>query len=135
MGSSATFTVYLLITSRVVVRTDALTTGAWMAVGAAVAFLSRGLVMGDLHSPAGHVPALVGNGVATASAFALMFASIRRLGPTRTSVVMTLEAFFAIALAALFLGEGIRPLQAVGGLAILAATALIAVRRPVAAEL
>lgn len=128
-ASAVAVTVYLIASARLVKRTGAITTGAWTAMGAAIAFGVRGLAAGSIHAPGSHVPALVGNGVATSAAFALLFASLFRLGATKTSVIMTLEAFFAIALAAVFLGEGLRPLQAVGGVAILAATALIAVSR------
>lgn len=130
--AAAAVGIYLVATARLVRRTDALTTGAWTAVGAAASFLSRALATGALHAPGSHGAALIGNGVATASAFVLMFAAIRRIGASRAAVVMTLEAFFAIVLAAVFLGEGIRPLQAVGGAAILAATALVAARPRVA---
>jgi drug/metabolite transporter (DMT)-like permease len=58
-----------------------------------------------------------------------MFAGLRRIGPRRTAIVMTLEAVFAIVLAALFLGEGIGPLQLAGGTAILAATILTGLER------
>jgi drug/metabolite transporter (DMT)-like permease len=129
LGSAAATTVFLLASSRLVVRSDALTTGAWMTLGAACSFLAHGLVTGTLHSPGGYLPTLLGNGAATTSAFVLLFAAMRLIGPTRTSVVMTLEAFFAIVLAAIFLGEGIQPVQALGGLAILAATAVIAAQR------
>jgi drug/metabolite transporter (DMT)-like permease len=134
LGSAATFSVYLLASDRLVRRTDSLTTGAWVAAGAGLSFLVRGAVEGQLRNPAGHVPALALNGLATASAFAFLFAALRRLGATRASVVMTGEALFAVVLAAVFLGEGLRPLQAVGGLGILVATALVAVSRRVPAE-
>jgi drug/metabolite transporter (DMT)-like permease len=129
LASAAAVTVYLLASSRLVVRTDPLTTGAWMALGAACSFLTFGAATGRVHAPGGYWPTLAGNGLATASAFFLLFASMRLIGPTRTSVIMTLEAFSAIVLAAIFLGESIKPLQAVGGLAILTATAILAVRR------
>jgi drug/metabolite transporter (DMT)-like permease len=134
LGSAAAFAIYLLVSNRLVVRTDALTTGAWMALGAGLSFFVRAVVTGALRWPGSHLPAAAGNGLATASAFALLFAAMRLLGPTRTSVVMTLEAFFAIVLAAVFLGEGLKPLQAVGGAAILMATALVAVSRRVPTE-
>ncbi|MBV9255827.1 MAG: DMT family transporter, partial [Actinobacteria bacterium] len=66
---------------------------------------------------------------ATASAFTFMFAGLRRIGPSRTSVIMTLEALCAVVLAAIFLGEELRPLQLVGGAGILAATVLIGTSR------
>ncbi|MEY2442781.1 MAG: hypothetical protein QOJ46_2207, partial [bacterium] len=44
----------------------------------------------------------------------------------RTSVVMTLEAVFAVGLATLVLGEPLTPAQAAGGACVLAATTLVA---------
>jgi drug/metabolite transporter (DMT)-like permease len=130
---AACFAVYLLASDRLVRSTDSLTTGAWVAAGASASFLMRGALTGTLRAPGPHLGALVLDGVATASAFVLLFAALRQLGPTRTSVVMTLEALFAIVLAAVFLGEGMRPLQLAGGAAILAATVLMARATPAAA--
>lgn len=130
LASAAAITVYLVVSNRLVVRTDSMTTGAWMAIGAATAFGVRALIAGGIDAPGSAAPRLVANGVATSFAFGLLFAAMKRLGPTRTSVVMTLEAFFAIVLAAAFLDEGVRPLQALGGVAILVATALVAMSRP-----
>lgn len=134
LGSAASFAVYFVVSGRIVRRSDAMATAAWVAAGAAVSFGVRALLLGELRSPAGHLPALLGNGLATASAFVLMFAALRQLGASRTSVVMTMEAVFGILLAAVFLGEGIQPLQAVGGMGVLAATALIALARRVPVE-
>jgi len=50
---------------------------------------------------------------------------LHRLGPSRTSVIMTLEAFFAVVLAAVLLDESISVVQALGGAAILAAAVLV----------
>jgi len=135
VGSAASFTVYLLVSDRSIKHTEPLTTGAWMALGAACGFLTRGVSTGALHAPGSHVVGLLANGLTTTSAFVLMFAALKRLGPTRTSVVLTLEAPSAIVLAAVFLGESLRPLQALGGIAIVAATAMVAAgrRQPVEA--
>lgn len=132
--ASLSFSLYLLTSDTLVLRTDALTTGAWIGLGAAIFMVTRGVATAKVAPPPGHWPALLGNGIATAGAFALMFAALRRVGASTTAVVMTLEAFFAIVLAAVFLGEGLRPLQAVGGAAILAATVLIARARRTPAE-
>ena len=64
---------------------------------------------------------------------------LRLLRSQRTSVLLTLEAVFAIVLAAIFLGEGLGAVQALGGAAVLAGAVIISltpVRRPaeVAAE-
>jgi len=134
VGSAAAVSAFMLSSARIVTRTDSLTTGAWVSLGAGASFLTFGVAAGSLNGPDGHLAAMAGNGLATASAFVLLFAALRLIGATRTSVVMTLEAFFAIVLAAAFLGESISPLQGLGGGAILAATALVAVRRPIPAE-
>ena len=84
--------------------------------------------------PAGRWWELLVYGTATASAFAFMFAALRRVGSQRTSVLLTLEAVFAIVLAAVFLGEGLGGAQAAGGGAVLVAAVIISltpVRPPV----
>ena len=125
LGSAGSFAVYLLVSHRLVVRTESLCLSAWVALGASASFLVRGAVRGSLVAPGSHWPVMIVNGMATAAAFSFMFAGLRRIGPARTSVIMTLEALFAVILASVFLGETLRPLQLVGGAAIVAATMLI----------
>jgi drug/metabolite transporter (DMT)-like permease len=129
------FAGYLIAGHRLVDKTDSLTTAAWVAAGTSMSLVLRGVVTSSLQSPGGYWPSLIGNGLASASAFALMFAALRRIGPRRTGIVMTLEAAFAVVLAAIFLDETIGGLQLVGGAAILAATTLTGLEREdVAAE-
>ena len=54
-----------------------------------------------------------------------MFAALARLGARHTSIVMTLEAVFAVALATLLLGETLGPSQAGRRRRLLAATLLV----------
>lgn len=131
LASAATFAVYLLATNRLISKTESLTVAAWVSAGASLSMLARGVLTGTLQSPTGHLPELLANGLASGAAFALMFAALRQIGPRRTSIVMTLEALFAIVLAAAFLDETIGPLQMVGGAAILAGTLLTAAEREV----
>lgn len=126
LAAAATFAIYLLAGDRFATETDVVAKAAWVALACGATHLLRGLAGSGLHAPGRHLPAVVANGAATASAFALMFAALHILGPSRTAVVMTLEAFFAIVAAALFLGEPIGGLQLVGGIAILAGAMLIA---------
>lgn len=124
--SSVTFALYLIAGDGLVSRSDPMTTGAWVALGAATSFLGRALLTGGLDPTAGEWPVLIGNAVANAVAFGAMFAALRRLGPARTSVVLTLEAVFAVTLAALVLDEPLAPAQVAGAAAVLTAAVVIA---------
>jgi drug/metabolite transporter (DMT)-like permease len=79
--------------------------------------------------------ALVANGIVTAVAFALFFVVLDRIGPTRTGICMAFEAVTGIALAAIFLGESLRHLVALGGAAVLAGAVLAALVSPVSVEI
>ena len=94
-------------------------------MGASASLLTFALSRGQFHFPADRWAQLLVYGGATASAFTFMFAALRRLGSQRTSVLLTLEAVFAIVLAAVFLGEGLGATQALGGAAVLAAAIII----------
>lgn len=125
LGSACVFAIYVLAGSALGSGCGAMTIAAWVAAGAALASAGRGALEHSLVAPPGQWPLLIAYGVMTAAAFSLMFASIARLGAGRAAVVMTLEAFFTVVLAALFLGEAITFGQAIGGAGILASTVII----------
>src|SRR5205823_3426666 len=119
------FAVYLMAGDRLLHRTDSMRIAAGTAVGASLSLMSFAVARGEFHVPADRWWQLLVYGGATASAFAFMFAALRRLGSQRTSVLLTLEAVFAIVLAAIFLDEGLGAAQALGGTAVLAAAVII----------
>lgn len=61
----------------------------------------------------------------------LFLAGIRWIGPVRAGILMLLEPLVGVALAALFLAEAVTPVQAAGGVAILAAAVIVQRARPV----
>ena len=126
LAAATAYAVYLVAGREVGRRTDAMVTACWVAAGAAASCILRGFVAGTLQLPSGHLLQIVGYGAVTAAAFGLTFAALARIGASHTAVVMTLEAASTVVIAAVVLGEGVSPAQAVGGLAILAAAALIA---------
>jgi drug/metabolite transporter (DMT)-like permease len=84
-----------------------------------------------LHIPSARaLLAIASTAVATAVAFTLFFMVLARLGPSRTAIVMALEAVFGVVLSAIFLSEGLKPLVVVGGVAILAGAVLAATSQP-----
>lgn len=125
LGSALVFGLYVIAGQRLAAGVDAMVKAAGVAAGAAVASLAQGSLTDGLASPGGRWLLLVAYGVFTAAAFTLMFAALGRLGARHTSIVMTLEAVFAIGLAALLLGEPLGLWQALGGAALLAATGLV----------
>jgi len=127
LTSAASFSVYLLASARATPRTDALTNGAWVAVGAAVSIVVFGALGGGggLRAPGASWWLMALNGTATAAAFTLLFAAVRRIGPSRTAIVMTMEAVSAVVLGALVLGERLTGRQALGGALVLGATLLV----------
>ena len=135
-GSIATFATYVLVSDRVLVQTDALTVAVWTALGASVGTTAIGVAAGNLRAPstAGATAALFGNGVATAAAFTLFFVALGRMGATRTAIVMALEAVFGVVLTAVFLGESVKPVVALGGGVVLAGAVFAALAAPVSVE-
>lgn len=127
LAAATAYAVYLIVGRDVRGRTDSMTAACWVAAGAAAASLMRGVVGGTLEIPRGHLLQIVGYGAVTAAAFGLTFAALARIGATHTAVVMTLEAASTVLLAGLVLGEGISTAQALGGVVILTAAAVIAV--------
>lgn len=130
LGSVALFSTYVVAGHRIIPRTDALTAAAWTAIGAAVGVATLGVAQGSLHAPTARAfGAIAATGTATAIAFTLFFVVLARLGPSRTAIVMALEAVFGVVLSAVFLGEEVRALVVVGGVAILSGTVIAALSR------
>jgi drug/metabolite transporter (DMT)-like permease len=130
-GSIVMFSTYAIASDRVLHRTDSLTAATWTALGASVGVLLFGTARNALEVPTGHaLAALLANGVATAAAFTLFFMVLGRIGPTRTGICMALEAVTGVVLAAIFLGESVRPVVALGGVAVLTGAILSALAAP-----
>ncbi|MEA2193303.1 MAG: hypothetical protein QOI73_3424, partial [Solirubrobacteraceae bacterium] len=125
-GSALVFALYVLAGQRLSAGVDAMSSAALVAAGAATTSVAQGALTHGLDAPGGRWALLIAYGLFTAAAFTLMFAALARLGARHTSVVMTLEAVVAIALATLALGEPLGARQALGGAGVLAATTLVA---------
>lgn len=126
LAAATSFSCYLLLSQRLVPDSPPAVVGAHVAAGAALALGTVALVTGATHVAGRDVWLLLLNGTATAVAFALLYAALGHLSAGSAAVVMTLEAFVTVALAALLLGERIRPPQLLGGLAVVGAAVLVA---------
>jgi inner membrane transporter RhtA len=130
LAAAAAFAGYLLAGREVTRAADPMAVACLVSISASTVSLGRGAVIGELVDPSSHVLELIGYGLATASAFTLMFAAMHRIGASRVAVVMTLEAASAVVMAAIFLGESVNATQAIGGVAVLGAAAVIARSQP-----
>jgi drug/metabolite transporter (DMT)-like permease len=126
LAAAALFALFVLAGKQLVHRTEAVIRALWTTGAAAITQLVLAFLSGDSWPGVDRLPALVGYGAATAAAFGLVFVALRRIGPTRTSVVLNFEVVASVALAAVFLDEQLSALQALGGAAVVAGAILVA---------
>ena len=67
--------------------------------------------------------------ISVLGSFSLYFLGLQHLEPTRAIIASCLEPVFSILLAAAFLGEGVRPVQAVGIVLVLSAIVIVQLPR------
>lgn len=129
LASAVVYSTYILTGGVLLRDISALYATALIATVGGVCYLTFGAVTGQLHvpSPAGWgviagiaiVPTLI-----AASTF---LAGLSSVGPSRASILSTLEPATTALLAALVLGEGLSALRLLGGVVVLAAAVLVAV--------
>ena len=81
-------------------------------------------------NPTAWLAAILAGTVAAAAAKVWLLRGVRRIGGTRTAVLMLAEPLFGVVLAAVFLGQAVVPLEVAGGALVLAAALLV--QRPAA---
>jgi drug/metabolite transporter (DMT)-like permease len=136
LTAAVLYSVYILVSERVVGHIDAFLLGALITTGAAVTLSIAGLVSGSLgldFEPAGWawIAALgLGSTVIAISAF---LAGLNLVGPATAAIVSTIEPVVTVALAMAFFAERLGAIQVVGGILVLTAVVLLAakVRRDV----
>ena len=123
--------VILLITRARLVGTDMRPVTWYSILSATAVFVLAALATLNWQAP-GTPPgwsALVGSSVAMTIAVSAVFISTVRVGPFRTALFMNLEPLLATLGSAVFLGEGLTPLQGVGGAVMIAALVAFQLRR------
>ena len=132
LGAALVYTATIL-TSQAILRAmpPPVLAGA-VATGAAGTFTVAGLASGSLRfdfAPGGWVAAVGLALFASVLATACSYAAISRIGPTVASILSTFEIPLAVIIAAILLGERLRPVQIAGGALVLAAVVLLQWRR------
>ena len=105
---------------------------AWVLAATLASCVVLAATLGDVDGllrPLASAPALglavLAGVVAAGIPSTLFLAGIRSIGAMRSGILMLIEPLVGVGLAALLLNEGITPLQALGGLAILCAAVLL----------
>lgn len=125
------YSVYIIAGSKVMSKTDVITSSTIIMMSAAVVY-SLVILLRGAHFPSG----LSGWGtiggvmvVSTVIAIVTFFEGLKRLGPIHSSMLSTLEPVVTVALAWVLFNEGLTPLKFLGGTLILVAGILL-VRKP-----
>ena len=110
-------------------RVGPLTLSALVCTGATATLTVAGVADGDLDlgavSPAGYGWLAAIAVISTVAAVGLLFAGIRRVGPTSASILSTTEPVVTVLLAFLVFGESLGAVQLLGGALVLGAAVVL----------
>lgn len=136
LASGVIYAVYILVGSRLGDATHPLAAAFVVLLSGAACHGIAGGVGGFAFptSDSGWLAALAIGIFGAALAIPAFFAGLSRVGPTRASVLSTLEPVVTIVLGVLFLNERLGAAQLFGGFAVLAAAILLVRRQPAATE-
>jgi len=131
LGAALCRVVVLLATRALLAGADALRITWYALLSSTVVFIIAALAAANWQPPASATGwlALVALSLAVTTGLIGVFASTARIGPFRTALFMNLEPLLTALGSALFLGEVLTPLQALGGGVMLAALVTFQLRR------
>jgi drug/metabolite transporter (DMT)-like permease len=123
LGAAVVYSTYILVSEGISRRVPPLLLSALVCTGAAVSLASGSALMGELR-PAEVTAAGWGSLaclalVATVAAISLFFAGLRRAGPTRASILATVEPLVTVVLAFIAFGDTLGWVQVLGGVLVL----------------
>jgi drug/metabolite transporter (DMT)-like permease len=134
LGAALVYSTYILVSERIAGRVRPRVLAALVCTGAAVSLTAGSALLGDLRP--GDLTA-AGWGwlaclavVSTVASISLFFAGLRRVGPTKASILATVEPLVTVLLAFLTFGETLGAVQIAGGALVLAAVLVLQARGP-----
>jgi drug/metabolite transporter (DMT)-like permease len=132
LGASVTYTGYILVSSRTLNRTDGEISAFYIFGGSAISFGILGASTGGLSvtwSSDGWLWVLLISLVSTSIAVTLFFKGLKYVGPSRASILSTVELITSLVAAFVVFSELLSPMQLAGGSLIFAAAVLTALSR------
>ena len=131
LGAAIAYAAYVLVSDRLLGTTEPLVLATMLCAGAAVAFALGGAASGSLETPDVSTLAVIGAIalVATVLPIAAFLGGVHRIGPSRATILGTVEPPVTIALSALIFGERLGPLQLLGAALVLSGVVILQLRR------
>jgi drug/metabolite transporter (DMT)-like permease len=141
LGASLEYSIYMIISVRVMPKTDLFTGVNIVMIGAATSyalywlFAPSSVAVNFPTDVTGWMNASLLGVVSTACATAAMFAGVKVIGAASSSVIMTFEPIVAIVAGHLFFAEQLSATRIIGGLFVIGAVLALAVVEARAAPL
>lgn len=131
-GAALVYTAYILTSDTIVGEVDPLTLAALVCGGATASLAVVGLASGAVDlgfEPIGWLWLAGIALVSTVAAIALFFAGLSRVGPSRASIISTIEPLVTVALAFVVFSERLSAIQLLGGALVLAGVVVLQIGR------
>ena len=129
LGAAVAYTGYILVSDTVVSdRVDPLALSGFVCAGAAASFGLAAAVSGEASFSFDAIGWLWIGAIAVVStvlAIVLFFGGLARVGPSRMSIISTIEPLVTVGLAALVFGEQLTAIQLAGGALVLGSVVLL----------
>jgi drug/metabolite transporter (DMT)-like permease len=131
LGAAIAYAAYVLVSDRLLGTTEPLVLATMLCAGAATAFALGGAATGSLEPPRASTLLVVGAIalVATVLPIAAFLGGVHRVGPSRATILGTIEPPVTIALSALVFGERLGVVQLLGAGLVVSGVVILQVRR------
>jgi drug/metabolite transporter (DMT)-like permease len=128
VASAVIFSIYMIVGSIVISKTDSFSASTIVIIAAAVVF---GIIVAlkGIKFPTtfnGWIAVFAISLISTALGFVTLFAGLKRIDPANASMIYTLDPVVSVVLAVIVLGEPMAPVKIFGGVMILVAATLVA---------
>lgn len=131
LAAAVAYALYVLVSDRMLAATEPLVLATMLCAGAAVAFAAGGAATGSLGAARPQTLLVVGAIalVATVLPIAAFLGGVQRIGPSRATILGTIEPPVTIALSALVFGERLGGVQLLGAALVVAGVVILQLRR------
>ena len=131
LAAAISYAAYVLVSDRLLGTTEPLVLATMLCAGAAVAFGLGGAATGSLESSGASTLLVLGAIalVATVLPIAAFLGGVHRIGPSKATILGTIEPPVTIALSALVFGERLGGVQLLGAVLVVSAVVILQLRR------